>query len=190
MLPLLKKHKYWNEKPDITREYTPGSCRDSRKFMRLPLQREMRHNSPALHAQQFHVPNTTRKETWFAWWNSRESPRTTSEVYNDSDVTKGMWNCSVKPKSFRDDPQLSCIGWSAIPFSPCYKTGGLSYFRQLQRLPDIHVSNPEEHQFMHRSSRKAPWRPYHLEKRAGSQDSIEDVGQRSTSTSRVAFPQQ
>ena len=73
---------------------------------------------------------------------------------------------------------------------PHYNTGGLSYFRQLQRLPDIHVSNLEEHQFTHRHSRKAPWTPYHLEKRSGSQDSIEDVGQLSTSTSRVAFPQQ
>ena len=31
---------------------------------------------------------------------------------------------------------------------------------------------------------------YHLEKRADSQDSIEEVGQLSTSTSRGAFPQE
>ena len=54
----------------------------------------------------------------------------------------------------------------------------------------IPVSNLEEHQFQHRNTRKAPWTPYHLEKRVDSQDSIEEVGQLSTSTSRVPFPQQ
>ena len=88
-----------------------------------------------------------------------------------------MWNCSVYTKSIWDDAWLSCIGSSAIPCSPSYKTGGLSYFRQLQRFPDIPVSNREEHQFQHRNSRKAPWTPYHLEKRADSQDFIEEVGQ-------------
>ena len=66
--------------PAKTRDYTPVSFRKMRKSMRLPLQQEMRHNSPALHAQQFHVPNKTRKEPWFAWSNSRESTRTTSQV--------------------------------------------------------------------------------------------------------------
>ena len=37
---------------------------------------------------------------------------------------------------------------------------------------------------------KAPCTPYRLEKRADSQDSIEEVGQLSTSTSRGDFPQQ
>ena len=86
-----------------------------------------------------------------------------------------------------DSPVLDLVQ-SSIPQS--YKTGSLSYFRQLQRFPDIPVSNLEEHQFMHRNSRKAPWTPYYLEKRAYSQDSIEEVGQLSTSTSRVPFPQQ
>ena len=80
---------------------------------------------------------------------------------------------------------LYCI-W-AIPHSPSSKTGGLSYFRQLQRFPDIPVSNLEEHQFQHRNSRKAPWMPNHLGKGADSQDSMEEVGQHSTSTSRVPF---
>ena len=66
------------------------------------------------------------------------------------------------PKSIRDDPRLSCIGCSAIPLSPSDKTGGLCYFRQLQKFTDIHLSNAEEHQFKHRSSSKAPWTTYHL----------------------------
>ena len=37
---------------------------------------------------------------------------------------------------------------------------------------------------------KAPCTPYHLKKRADSQDSFEQVGQLSTSTSRGAFPEQ
>ena len=69
-------------------------------------------------------------------------------------------------------------------------TVGLSYFRQLQRFPETPVSSLEEHQFQHRNSRKAPWIPYHFEKTADSQDSIEEVRQLSTNTLRVPFPQQ
>ena len=47
--------------PAVTREYTPGSRNNSRKTMRLPPWREMRSDSPALHAEQFHFPNQTRK---------------------------------------------------------------------------------------------------------------------------------
>ena len=46
------------------------------------------------------------------------------------------------------------FGSSAIPHSPSYKRGGLSYFRQLQIFHDIPVSNLEEHQFQHRNSKK------------------------------------
>ena len=150
----------------------------------------MRPDSPALRAEEFRVPNQTRKEPWFPWWNWRESPRTLSLQEKKTDVSSGMQNRLVYPKSTQDDARLSCIGFSAIPHFPSYKTGGFSYFRQLQRFPDIPVSNLEEHQFQHRNLRKAPWTPYHLEKRADSQDSIEEVGQLSTSTSRVPFPQQ
>ena len=40
----------------VTREYTPGSFRDSRNPMRHPHQQEMKPESPALVAEQFHVP--------------------------------------------------------------------------------------------------------------------------------------
>ena len=75
------------------------------------------------------------------------------------------------------------------PF-PINKTGGLSYFRQLLIFPEAPVSSLVEHEFQHRNSKNAPWMPYHLQKRAHSQDSIEEVGQLSTSTSGGAFPQQ
>ena len=52
--------------PAVTREYTPGYCRNSRKPMRLPPHREMRPDSPALGAEQFRVPNQTCKEPQFA----------------------------------------------------------------------------------------------------------------------------
>ena len=52
--------------PTVTREYTPGSCRNSRKPMRFPPRREMRPDSPALVAEQFRVPIQTRKESQFA----------------------------------------------------------------------------------------------------------------------------
>ena len=41
--------------PAVTQEYTPGSCRNSRKPMRLPPRHEMRPDSPALHAEQLHL---------------------------------------------------------------------------------------------------------------------------------------
>ena len=49
--------------PTVTREYIPGSCRNSRNPMRHPPLREMKHESPALGSEQFRVPNQTRKET-------------------------------------------------------------------------------------------------------------------------------
>ena len=52
--------------PAMTREYTPGSCLNVRKPMRLPRRREMRLDSPALGAQQFRVHNQTRQEPRFA----------------------------------------------------------------------------------------------------------------------------
>ena len=58
------------------------------------------------------------------------------------------------------------------------------------RFPETHVSRLYEHQFQHRNTRKALFNPNCLEKKADSQDSIEELGQLSTSTSRGAFPQQ
>ena len=52
--------------PAVTREYTPGSCRHSRKPMRLPLRCEMRPDSHALGTEEFRVPNETCKEPRFA----------------------------------------------------------------------------------------------------------------------------
>ena len=48
--------------PVVTREYTPGDCRISRKPMRLPPRHEMRPDSTALHAEQLRFPNQTHKE--------------------------------------------------------------------------------------------------------------------------------
>ena len=45
---------------------TPGSCRNSRKPMRLSPPCEMRPDSPALCAEQMRFPNQTRKEPQFA----------------------------------------------------------------------------------------------------------------------------
>ena len=46
----------------VTREYTPGSCRNSINPMRHPPRQEMKPKSPALRAEQFRVHNQTRKE--------------------------------------------------------------------------------------------------------------------------------
>ena len=44
----LNKQKFLMATPAVPREYTPGSCRNSRKTTRLPPHREMRPDSPAL----------------------------------------------------------------------------------------------------------------------------------------------
>ena len=62
--------------PAVTREYTPGSCRNLRKPMRLSPPCEMRPDSPALCPEQLRFPNQTRKEPRFAGLNSIESPTT------------------------------------------------------------------------------------------------------------------
>ena len=62
--------------PAVTREYTPRSCRNSRKPMRLSPPCEMRPDSPALYAEQLRFSNQTHKEPRFAWLNSRKSPTT------------------------------------------------------------------------------------------------------------------
>ena len=58
----MNKQKFLMATPAITRELTPGSPRNSRKTMRLAARGEMRPDSPALHAQQYLVPNQTGKE--------------------------------------------------------------------------------------------------------------------------------
>ena len=89
--------------PAVTGEYTPGSCRNSRKPMRLPPRHEMRPNSPALHAEQLRFPNQTHKEPRFAWLNSRKSPTTLSQDEKKTDVTSGTQNWLVYPKSTQDE---------------------------------------------------------------------------------------
>ena len=44
----------------VTREYTPGSCRNSRNRMRHPPRWEMRLGSPALQAEQSRIPKHVR----------------------------------------------------------------------------------------------------------------------------------
>ena len=52
--------------PAVTREYTPGSCRNSKNPMRHPPRQEMRIDSAAFRAEQSRVPNQTGKEPRFS----------------------------------------------------------------------------------------------------------------------------
>ena len=103
--------------PAVTREYTPGACRNSRKLMRLPPRRKMRPNSTALRAEEFRVPNQRCKEPRFPWWNGRESPRTLSQQKKNTDVTSGMQNRLVYPKSTQDEAHFPFIESIAISYS-------------------------------------------------------------------------
>ena len=131
--------------PAVTREYTPGSCRNSRNQMRHPARQQMRCNSPALRAEKSHIPNQTRKQPRFSWWNTRESPRTLLQDEMNTYVTSGMQSSSVHPKSTRDEAHFLFIGSIAIPCSTAYSTNGLTSFRKLQRFPWTPVSSLYEY---------------------------------------------
>ena len=83
-----------NGHPRRSQEYNPGSCSNSRKPMKLSLRHEMRHDSPALQAEQFCFPKQTCEELRFAGLNSRESPQTLSQDEKNTDVTSGKQNNS------------------------------------------------------------------------------------------------
>ena len=116
----------------LSREYTPGACHNSRKLMRLPPRRKMRPDSPALWAEEFHIPNQTRKEPWCPWWNSRESPRTLTQDEKKTVVTSRMQNRLVYRKSTQEEAHFPLIGSIAIPHSTSYKTSGLTSFMKIQ----------------------------------------------------------
>ena len=176
--------------PVVSWEYTLGYCCNSKNPMRYSPRREMRLDSPALHAEQSRVPNQTHKKPWFAWWNTRNSPRTLSQDEKNTDVTSGMQNSSVYQKSTWDEAHFPFFGCIAIPCSTSYRTSGLTAFRKLQRFPETPVSSLYEYEFQYSNSWKAPWTPYHLKMRADSLSLSEKVSQHSTSTSRGVFPQQ
>ena len=146
-LSSMNKLEFRMDIPAGTREYTPGSCRNSRKPMSLSPRREMRPDSPALCPEQLRFPNQTCKEPRFAWLNSLESPTTLSQDKKNTDVTPGMQNCSVNPKSNWDETNFPCIGSITPPRSTSYRTSGLTPFRNLYRLPETTVSSIEDHQF-------------------------------------------
>ena len=168
--------------PTVTREYTPGSCRNSRSSMRHPPHGKMRLDSPALRAEQSRLPNPTHKETQYSCWNNRKSPRTLSQDEMNTDVTLGMQNISVYHKSTRNESHFPFSGSIAIPCSIVYSTSGLTSFRKLQRFPETSLSSLYEYLFHYSSSRKAPCTPHHLKMRADSLSLTEEVSQLSTST--------
>ena len=134
--------------PVVTREYTPGDCCNSRKPMRLPHRHEMRPDSPSLHAEQLRIPNQTHKEPRSVWLNSRESATTLSQDEKNTDVTSGIQNRSVCPKSKWDEANFPSIGSITIQRSSSYRTSGLTPFRKLERFPENIVSSIEYHQFL------------------------------------------
>ena len=95
----------------------------------------------------------------------------------NTDVTLGMQNISVYPKSTRDETHFPFIGSIAIPCSRAYSTSGLTFFRKLQRFCGTPVSSLYEYKFQYSSSRQAPCIPYRLKMRADSLSLTEEVSQ-------------
>ena len=131
--------------PAVTREYTPGSCHNSRNPMTHTARRELRLDFPALGAEQFRVTNQTRKEPQCAGWNTRESPRPLSQDERNTAVTSGIQNSSVYTKSTRHEAHFPLIGSIAIPCSTSYRTSYMTSLRKLQRFPETPVSNLYEY---------------------------------------------
>ena len=131
--------------PAITREYTTGSCCNSRNPMRHTPRWKLRLKSPPWGAEQFRVTKETQKEPQCAEWNTRESPRKLSQDERNTAVTSGMQNSSVYPKSTRDEAHLRFISSIGIPCSTSYRTSGLTSFRKLQRFPQTPVSSLYEY---------------------------------------------
>ena len=131
--------------PSVTREYTPGSCRNSRIPFRLPPRREMKPESPALGAEQLLVLNQTHKDPQCDLWNTIESLRPPSQDERNTAVTSGMQNSSVYPKSTRDEAHFPFIGSIAILCSIAYSVSGLTSFRILQRFLETSLSNLYEY---------------------------------------------
>ena len=61
----LNKQKFLMATPALTREYTPGSCLNSRNPMTHTPRREMRLDFPAFRAEKYRIPNYTRMEPRF-----------------------------------------------------------------------------------------------------------------------------
>ena len=138
-LTSINKLEFRMDIPAVTREYTPGACCNSRKPMRLPTRHEMRPDSPALHAEQLRFPNETYKELRFAWMNSRESPTTLSQDEKNPDVTSGMQNWLLYPKSTQDEAHLPFIESIAVSHSTSYTTSVLTSFTTIQRFPETPI---------------------------------------------------
>ena len=131
--------------PAETQEYTKGSCRNLRNPMRHPPHQEIRLISPALRAEQSRIPTQTCKEPRFSGWKTRETPRTLSQDEMNTDVTSGMQNSSVHPKSIRDEAHFPFIGAVALPCSRAYSTTGLTSLRKLRKFPETPVSGLYEY---------------------------------------------
>ena len=141
VLTSLSKLRFRMGIPVVTRGYTPGAWRNSRKHMRLTPRRKMRSNSPAFRVEEFRVPNQRRKKPRFPWWNWRESARTLSQQEKNTDVTSGMQNRLVYPKSTQDEARFPFTDSIAISHYTSYTTSGLTSFTTIQSFPETPISS-------------------------------------------------
>ena len=94
--------------------------------MRLPLRRKMRRDSPALCAQEFRVPNQTRKEPRFLDGTPENPQEHCHKTRRTLTVTSGMQYRLVYPKSTQHEAHFPCIGSIANARSTSYTTSGLT----------------------------------------------------------------
>ena len=183
----LNKPEFQMAIPVVTREYTPGACRNSRKFMRLPPRCKMRPDSPALRAEELRVPNQRRKEPRFPWWNWRESPE---YCHNKRRTLMSPQECKIDWCT----PNQLKMKHNSIHWSHCHLAFHIIYNRWL----DILNNNPEVPWDTHfksigrsisvKQQDERSGHPYRLEMRADSVSLTEEVSSLSTSTSRGVFP--
>ena len=97
----MNKLEFRMDIPSVTREYTPGSCRNSRKPMRLPPRHERRPHSPALHAEQLRFPKKHIRSLDLVDW-TLESPQ------QDCHKTRRTLNV-IKIKLHNPHNYLMCV---------------------------------------------------------------------------------
>ena len=130
--------------PAVTREYTQGSCPNSRNCMRHTPLWEMPFDSTALRAEQFLVPNQTGTEPRFSWKNTRESPGTLSQNEMNTDTPQECKIARCTPNQLEMKP----ISSSLAPYLsrvPHHTRQWLDFLMKLQRFAETPASSLYEY---------------------------------------------
>ena len=144
---MLNKPEFQMAFPAVTREYTPGACRNSGKLMRFRPRCKMRPDSPAFHAEEFHVPIKDVSNIDFPD-GTEQNPQ--EHCHNNRRTLMSPQECKIDwctPKSTQHEAHFPFIESIDISHYTSYTTSGLTSFTTIQRFPETPISGLQEHQF-------------------------------------------